>query len=92
MREAMAKTFGQMFPFAGAEQTKAMEDMVKNNMAMFQRAMEMFYAPPAGRNGGAAPASPAAGGEAEDERNIEGLRREINALKQQLDTLAKKSD
>jgi polyhydroxyalkanoate synthesis repressor PhaR len=90
MRDAVAKTFGQMFPFAGAEQSKAMEDMVKNNMTMFQRAMEMFY-PQSGVRGGAAPADRDHPGAAED-RDLEGLRREINALKQQLDTLAKKSD
>jgi polyhydroxyalkanoate synthesis repressor PhaR len=90
MRDAMAKTFGQMFPFAGTEQSKAMEDMVKNNMAMFQRAMEMFYPSGGGRNGGAAPSR--AESEKEADRDLEGLRQEINALKRQLDTLAKKSD
>jgi polyhydroxyalkanoate synthesis repressor PhaR len=91
MRDAVAKTFSQMFPFAGAEQSKAMEDMVKNNMTMFQRAMEMFYPQSGVRGGGAAPADRDHPGAADD-HDLEGLRREINALKQQLDTLAKKSD
>jgi len=90
MRDAMAKTFGQMFPFAGAEQSKAMEDVVKKNMAMFQRAMEMFYPGAGTRNGGAAATS--RDETSDDDRDLDELRRELNALKQQLDTLVKKSD
>jgi len=60
-------------------------------MTMFQRAMEMFYPQSGVRGGGAVPAERDHPGAADD-RDLEGLRREINALKQQLDTLAKKSD
>ena len=90
MRGAVAKTFGQMFPFAGAEQSKVMEDMVKNNMAMFQRTMEMFYPAAGGPNGSATP--PPNGPASGQNQDLEGLRDQINALQQQLDKLAKKTD
>lgn len=89
MRGALAKTFGQMFPFAGGEQAHAMEDMVKNNMAMFQRAMEMFYPATGGSNGSGSAAN---GSATAPDRDLEGLREQINDLQQQLDTLAKKTD
>ena len=92
MRDNMAKTFGQMFPFAGGDQSKTMEDMVKNNMAMFQRAMEMFYPAPGGHNGGGPAEANESTSSQDQNRDLEGLRQQINALQQQLDTLAKKTD
>ena len=83
VREAMTKTFGQMFPFPGPPNAAAVEDMVKNNMAMFQRAMEMFN-PAAGAKGEGA-AEGAAGRD-----DLDALRGQIDALKKQLDELAKR--
>ena len=85
VRETMTKAFGQMFPFPGAPNGAAVEDMVKNNMAMFQRAMEMFNPMTAGK--GEAPAAPEANGARDD---LDTLRGQIDALKKQLDDLAKR--
>ena len=89
VREMMTKAFGQMFPFSGAPQAGAVEDMVKNNMAMFQRAMEMFNPMTAqkGPNGKTEPA--ADNGTGRDD--LDALRGQIDALKKQLDELAKRN-
>ncbi len=100
MRSAMAKTFGQMFPFPGGDQSHAMEEMVKNNMAMFQRAMEMFYPATTARNGGMPPeggaseTAPSANGATAggQDQDLAGLREQINELQRQLESLAKKTD
>ena len=88
VREMMTKAFGQMFPFGAPQPAGAVEDMVKNNMAMFQRAMEMFSPKggprPAG-NGGRPEEAPAA-----PRDDLDALRGQIEALKKQLDELAKR--
>ncbi len=79
VRDMMSQTFGQIFPFGGQEAGGAMEDMVKNNMAMFQRTMEMFY-----------PGSAATGnGKAESDVPAEGSGASLDALKGQIDALQK---
>jgi polyhydroxyalkanoate synthesis repressor PhaR len=85
VRDMMTKTFGQMFPFAGQEPKGAVEDMVKNNMAMFQRAMEMFV-PQGTRPAGNGKATPPESGR----DDLEALRGQVEALKKQLDELAKR--
>ena len=85
VRETMTKAFGQMFPFAGPPSAGAVEDMVKNNMAMFQRAMEMFN-PMAGATGEGGQSPEGAGGR----DDLDALRGQIDALEKQLDDLAKR--
>jgi polyhydroxyalkanoate synthesis repressor PhaR len=93
VREMMAKAFGQMFPFPGSEPQSAVEDMVKNNMAMFQRAMEMFYPQAqAGRTSGNGEARESSAEAASDQGDLDSLRSQVEALKKQLDELARKRE
>ena len=85
VRETMTKAFGQMFPFPAQPNAVAVEDMVKNNMAMFQRAMEMFN--PLNAPKGESAAAPKNGAARDD---LDTLRGQIDALKKQLDELAKR--
>ena len=89
VREMMTKAFGQMFPFAGPEPKGAVEDMVKNNMAMFQRAMEMFN-PMAGHARGANGKGEAPSENGASREDLDALKDQIEALKKQLDELAKR--
>ena len=103
VRGMMSQTFGQMFPFGGQEAGGAMDDMVKNNMAMFQRTMEMFYPGQGGTDGGngtggngtggngtgtAAPETSADAGASRDD--LDALKGQIDALQQQLNNIAKR--
>jgi len=92
VRDMMSQTFGQMFPFGGQEAGGAMEDMVKNNMAMFQRTMEMFYPGQGGTatngNGKAEPEASDDNGASRDD--LEALKGQIDALQQQLNAIAKR--
>ncbi|MSP82087.1 MAG: polyhydroxyalkanoate synthesis repressor PhaR [Alphaproteobacteria bacterium] len=77
MREYLKEAFGGLFPFPHVEA------MVKDNAAMFQRAMTMFY--PFG--------NPAQGGEpgsAKAGDPLGELRNRINELQQQVEALAKR--
>lgn len=90
VREMMTKAFGQMFPFSGAPSQGAVEDMVKNNMAMFQRAMEMFN--PMAQQKGTGQAKPGQAPENGAGRDdLDALRNQIDALKKQLDDLARRN-
>ena len=86
VRETMTKAFGQMFPFPAQPNAGAVEDMVKNNMVMFQKAMEMFNPlnAPKGEN------VAASAGQAGGRDDLDALRGQIDALKKQLDELAKR--
>jgi polyhydroxyalkanoate synthesis regulator protein len=78
MRPYLEDAFGGFFPF------RQIEDMGKTNMAMFQRAMEMFtpFAPGPTDEGAAA---------ADDrESELAELRLRLNAMQRQLDDIAKK--
>lgn len=78
MRKSLQQTFGGMFPFG------KLEEMGKQNLALFEQTMKMFSPFPVP---GAAPAKgdekPAAGGEAAD------LNERINALQKQVEELTK---
>ena len=86
MRRAMQDTFKGLFPMS------RLEDMGKQNMALFENAMKMFN--PFGTMGGmpgrnaapppAAQAAPAAKGE-----DIDALRSQLNAMQSQLEKLVK---
>jgi polyhydroxyalkanoate synthesis repressor PhaR len=78
MRSYIKDAFGGLFPFG------PFEAMAKDNAAMFQRALTMFY--PFGGQAEGAKAPPAKeGGELAD------LRARINELQQQIEALARKS-
>jgi len=81
MRDNLRTTFG-MFPFG------QFEEMSKQNLAMFERAMRMM-SPYGGMTGSAKPATPAAEPEKEDP-NLKRLETQIEALRRQLDELGKK--
>lgn len=85
-REQMAKTFG-------ATAMGAMENQVRNNMAMFERAFRMFtpFAEQGGDAGQAA-ARPAGAqkSQSESQADIDSLRQQLADVQSRLDQLAKK--
>ena len=88
VREMMSQTFGQMFPRTGQAPGDAVDDMVRNNMAMFRRTMDMFYpesGTPAGNETGPATEADAGGDD------IETLKNRIDLLQKQLDELARRA-
>jgi polyhydroxyalkanoate synthesis repressor PhaR len=80
MRKNLQNAFGGLFPFGG------LEEMGKQNMAIFEKTMKMFSPFPT-PSSGAAEEKPAA---AKPEANIEELTQRLNALQTQLDALSKK--
>jgi len=93
----MQETFGNMFPFGG------LEEMGKQNIAMFERAMKMFTPFP---NGGAAEGGAAEdgaakgdaaagagdGGPAAEDRgtDVEALKRQLGEIQRQIDEMTAK--
>jgi len=79
MRQNLQQTFGGLFPFGN------LEEMGKQNLALFEQAMKMFtpFQPPAGE-GGAKGAEKPAGRE-----DMGDLNERINALQQQVEELTK---
>ncbi|HYM32071.1 MAG TPA: polyhydroxyalkanoate synthesis repressor PhaR [Candidatus Cybelea sp.] len=83
MRQYVTETFGGLNPF------KHFEEMGRQNMAMFQRAMSMFnpFSQVATSGGGGEPI-PGRGRQSEDEINT--LKSKLDAMQRQLDDLANK--
>jgi len=85
MRQRMQTTFGAGFPFG------SFEDMQKQNLQLFEQAMQMFNpfaaAGRAGENGAAEPDKPA--DKPASENSIDELRRQLAAMQAQLDALSK---
>ena len=86
MRKYLEGTFGNLFPFG-----PQLEEMGKQNMALFENAMKMFtpyYAAGRGPTAGATsnPDRDAAPSEAE----IDALKAQLAAMQKQLDEMAKK--
>jgi len=79
MRKSLQQTFGGMFPFG------KLEEMGKQNLALFEQTMKMFS--PFGTPG-AAPPKPAEKPEAEGD--IKELNDRINTLQKQVEELTKK--
>jgi polyhydroxyalkanoate synthesis repressor PhaR len=77
MRKNLQEAFGGLFPFGG------LEEMGKQNMALFEKTMKMFSPFPSGSNEEKS-ATP------KPEPNIEELTERLNALQSQLDALSKK--
>lgn len=86
MRRAMQDTFKGLFPM------NRLEDMGKQNMALFENALKMFnpfgtMGGPPGRNAAPPPAAQNnAGAKSED---IDALRSQLNAMQSQLERLVK---
>jgi polyhydroxyalkanoate synthesis regulator protein len=87
MRRTMEQTIGGFgLPFPGTPFPN-LEEMGKQNMAMMERAMQLFspFRPPAAPSGteqpGAAPGAASGRGEAQ---TIDSLRAEVESLKRQL--------
>ncbi|MBL8707241.1 MAG: polyhydroxyalkanoate synthesis repressor PhaR, partial [Rhodospirillales bacterium] len=81
MRKYMHDALGGLFPFG------QFEEMGKQNMALFERAMKMFSPFPADQQGGEPGAKPAEGGAGGD---IDTLKDRLNALQREIDQLTKK--
>ncbi len=92
MRQSMQETFGGMFPFGN------LEEMSRQNMAMFENAMKMFAPFETGpgadaRSGTNAGASHADNGAqaSEEADSLEKLKAQVDMLQKQLDAFGKGS-
>jgi len=84
MQSYMKEAMGGMFPFG------SLEDLGKQNMAIFEQAMKVF-SPMAGENGSMASPDSAAKTENESDPNkVSDLQAKLNELQQQLNDMAKK--
>ena len=86
MRAHLSETFGESFPL------RQFEEMSRQNLAFFQRTMDMFN-PLAGARGEApVPDAEAADEGKQGEDEIVELREKLEAMERQIDALAKKQD
>jgi len=87
MQSYMKEAMGGMFPFG------SLEDLGKQNMAIFEQAMKMF-SPVGGENGGVsmpdAPATDADKPAATESDQVSDLQNKLNELQRQLNDMAKK--
>ncbi len=81
MRQSMQETFGGMFPFGN------LEEMGKQNMALFESAMRMFS--PFGANAEGKPSESAEAPQPGAAESKEGAKESLDALKAQIDQLQK---
>lgn len=96
MRQSMQETFGGMFPFGN------LEEVGKQNMALFESAMRMFspFGAADGQGGEGRPGdsqagggqAPSAGGGEAAQGGAEGAKESLDALKSQIDELQKQID
>jgi polyhydroxyalkanoate synthesis repressor PhaR len=88
MRQSMQETFGGMFPFGN------LEEVGKQNMALFESALRMFspFGPPDGKSGenmGEGKPSPEASVEESAKESLDALKAQIDQLQKQIDSLNK---
>ena len=88
MRKSMQEAFGGMFPFG------SLEEMGKQNLALFEKTMKMFSPFPGAAGAGAAPADKpraATGGPAAapDSGQIKDLTERLDALQKKLEEIGK---
>ena len=82
MRQSMQDTLGGMFPFGN------LEEMGKQNLAMFESAMKMFSPFPDGEEGGSETAEPVAQTkDGEQDEKLKELRLQVDLLQKQLQAL-----
>jgi polyhydroxyalkanoate synthesis repressor PhaR len=88
MRQSMQETFGGMFPFGN------LEEMGKQNMALFENAMRMFspFASGEGKPGEGVPGEGGTGRPAGPQGAAAGAKESLDALKAQIDQLQKQID
>jgi polyhydroxyalkanoate synthesis repressor PhaR len=87
MRDYMRNTLGGMFPF------QQIEEMGKQNLAMFERAMKMFApyaAGPAGHKADEAKDDETTEGHNARDQDLTALKDQVDALQRQLEALTKK--
>lgn len=82
MRQYMAEAFGEMFPF------RSIEEMGRQNMAMFQRAMTMFNPFVAGADGSGDKAG-AAERPGDKPVEVDVLKKQMEELRKQVEALAR---
>ncbi|HYE46535.1 MAG TPA: polyhydroxyalkanoate synthesis repressor PhaR [Caulobacter sp.] len=88
-QERMRQQFGTMGAGGGMA---AFDDQVRQNMALFERAMKMFSPFAYGRGEEpAAGAAPAAAPSGSDEDSLTELKKQVEAMRAQIDKLASKS-
>ena len=86
MRSYMKETIGGFFPFA------PLEEMGKQNMAIFENAMKMFtpfQQANGGVGAGTGPSATNATPNSSPEETVEALRQQVETLNQQLEALSK---
>jgi polyhydroxyalkanoate synthesis repressor PhaR len=79
MRKSLQDAFGGLFPFG------PLEEMGKQNLALFEKTMKMFSPFPGAKVPGDKP-----GEETPDEGTLDELRQRINLLQQQVELMGKK--
>jgi polyhydroxyalkanoate synthesis repressor PhaR len=85
MRQSMQETIGGMFPFGN------LDEMSKQNMALFENAVKMFSPFQAAQDQGEAPARADNGTkEPADAESLEKLKAQVDLLQKQLDAISKK--
>ncbi len=82
MRKSLQDAFGGLFPFG------PLEEMGKQNLALFEQTMKMFSPFPAGATPATSRAPERRRGDA-GEATLDELRQRINVLQQQIDQLGK---
>lgn len=87
MREYMQNALGGLNPFG------QLEEMNKQNVAMFENAMKMFapFTPGSGRNGSGEKKPAAGGAEASSDSELEELKSKLDAMQRQLENLSRNS-
>ncbi|MEX2617487.1 MAG: polyhydroxyalkanoate synthesis repressor PhaR [Alphaproteobacteria bacterium] len=83
MQETLRESFGNVFPIG------SLDDLGRQNMNMFEKAMELFK-PFGGNTGEKADASAQAKPAAADDDKIDALTQKLDALQMQIDALSKK--
>lgn len=88
MREYFQNTFGGMFPFGG------FEEMSKQNIALFERAMRMFspFNNEGAAAGAATEAAPATEAKPKAEDKFSELQKRLDELQSQMESLTKRKD
>ncbi|MFQ6018064.1 MAG: polyhydroxyalkanoate synthesis repressor PhaR [Kiloniellaceae bacterium] len=83
MRQSMQETFGGMFPFA------SLEEMGRQNMALFEDAIKMFSPLKAGREDGPAAQASNNPKDSSDPDTLEKLKAQVDLLQKQLDAITR---
>jgi len=83
MRKSLQDAFGGMFPFG------QLEEMGKQNLALFEQTMKMFTPPFAGSGSGTTGSTGGAGAEKDKDAALAEMKERINALQRQIEQFGK---